>query len=64
MSKNLIEKRLQHLSERQQRLARMLLSTLRPGERERILTEKTLVDSEINRAHQQLTYVPRGYVLR
>ena len=39
---NLKEER---LSERQQRLARMLLSTLRPGERERILTEKTLVDS-------------------
>ena len=61
---NLIEERLEQLSERQQRLARMLLGTLRPGERERILTEKTLVDSEINRAHKQITYIPRGYVLR
>lgn len=58
---NLIEERLERLSERQQRLARMLLRTLRPGERERVLTEKSLVDSEINRAHQQLSYAQRVY---
>ena len=53
---NLIEERLERLSERQQRLARMLVRTLRPGERERVLTEKSLVDLEINRSHQQLSY--------
>ena len=56
---NLIEERLERLSERQQRLARMLLRTLRPGERERVLTEKSLVDLEINRSHQQLSYAQR-----
>lgn len=58
---NLIEERLERLSERQQRLARMLDSTLHPGERERVLTEKSLVDSEINRTHKQLAHVQRGY---
>ena len=58
---NVMEERLERLSERQQRLARMLLSALRPGERERVLTEKALVDSEINRAHQQLVYAQRVY---
>ena len=56
---NLIEERLERLSERQQRLARMLLRTLRPGDRERVLTEKSLVDLEINRSHQQLSYAQR-----
>ena len=61
-SYNLIEKRLERLSERQQRLARMLVRTLRPGERERVLTEKSLVDSAINRAHRQLSYAQRVYM--
>ena len=60
---NLIEERLERLSERQQRLARMLLRTLRPGERERVLTEKSLVDLEINRSHQQLSYAQRVHTL-
>ena len=60
---NLIEGRLERLSERQQRLARMLLRTLRPGERERVLTEKSLVDLEINRSHQQLSYAQRVHTL-
>ena len=62
-SYNLVEKRLEGLSERQQRLARMLVRTLRPGERERVLTEKSLVDLEINRSHQQLSYAQRVHTL-
>ena len=58
---NLIEERLERLSERQQCLARMLVRTLRPGERERVLTEKSLVDLEINRSHQQLSYAQCVY---
>ncbi len=60
----LIEDRLERLSNRQQHLARLLLTTLRPHEREKVLTEKTLVDAEVNSAHRQLNYVQRGYRLR
>ena len=41
----------------------MLVRTLRPGERERVLTEKSLVDLEINRSHQQLSYAQRVHTL-
>ncbi len=60
----LLEDRLEHLSDRQSHLARLLLTTLRPGVREKILTEKTLVDNELNTAHKQLAYAQRGYGLR
>ena len=61
MTIKIIEDRLERLSLQQSHLARLLLTTLRPGEREKLLTEKTLVDAEVNTAHKQLALVQRGY---
>ena len=60
----LLEDRLERLSQRQQHLANLLLTTLPPGERQKTLVEKTLVDNEVNQAHRHIAYVQRGYKMR
>ncbi len=59
-----LEDRLTRLSNRQAYLERLLLTTLQPGERQKVIDERTIVTSEIQHAHKQINYVERGYKLR
>ncbi len=55
-----LEDRLTRLSNRQAYLERLLLTTLQPGERQKVIDERTIVTSEIQHAHKQINYVDVG----
>ena len=60
----LLEDRLERLSQRQQHLAQLLLTTLQPNQRQQIIDEQTIVTNEIHHAHKQIDYAQRGYKVR